>query len=158
MDKYQGNQLRYPMNRWIGSVIHLSNYWAGLVSCTYMYLFILFCFKYGKTALDFAESFGRKVSKKMRSELVKLWLITAGNLRYRTVMTAKTNCKLIVRCFKLHRYYSNPLNLSIVTEVFWIWIIKLQVQNVRRVITASVKTSHQKVSSGQCSLSIRRSI
>ena len=29
-----------------------------------MYLFILFCFKYGKTALDFAESFGRKVSKK----------------------------------------------------------------------------------------------
>ena len=73
-------------------------------------------------------------------------------------MTAKTNFKLILRCFKLHRHYSNPLNLSIVTEVFWIWIIKLQVQNVRRVITASVKTSHQKVSSGQCSLSIRRSI
>ena len=39
-------------------------------------------------------------------------------------MTAKTAFKLILRCFKLHRHYSNPLNLSIVTEVFWIWIIK----------------------------------
>ena len=35
-------------------------------------IFISFCFKYGKTALDFAESFGRKVSKKMKSELMKL--------------------------------------------------------------------------------------